>query len=53
METSNLHYLHIGKNLIGNEGIKLITEGLQKNRGLVELLAYDCGFSVQGSKLYN
>ena len=49
METSELDYLHVGKNLIGNDGMKLITEGLQKNKTLTQLKAYDCGFSTEGT----
>ena len=44
IETSKLHYLHVGKNLIGNDGIGHITKGLKNNKTLKELLAYDCGF---------
>ena len=48
METSKLDFLHIGKNYIGDDGIKYITEGLQNNKTLTILTAYDCGFSVEG-----
>lgn len=49
METTKLDYLHIGKNYIGNDGIKYITEGIQKNKTLTKLKAYDCGFSIKGN----
>ena len=49
METSKLDFLHIGKNNIGDDGMKLIMEGLQKNTTMTILKAYDCGFSVEGT----
>ena len=48
METENLDFLHIGKNDIGNDGLRHITEGLKKNSTLTKLKAYDCGFSEEG-----
>ena len=52
MENSELDYLHVGKNLIGNSGMKLITDGLQKNKTLIQLKVYDCGFSVEGMAIH-
>ena len=49
IETSKLDFLHIGKNYIGDDGMKNITEGVQKNKTLTILKAYDCGFSVDCS----
>ena len=49
IDTSKLYYLHIGKNLIGNDGIRHVTKGIKNNKTLKWLLAYDLGFSVKGS----
>ena len=49
MKNKNLHYLDIGFNKkIGDDGVKLITEGLQYNNTLLKLVAVDCGISVGG-----
>ena len=50
-ETKKLQYLHIGKNTVGDDGIKHIAEGLQENSSLLKLKAYQCGFSAKGSWL--
>ena len=50
MKNNKLQYLNIDANdKIGNDGVKLITEGLQYNNTLIELGAVDCGISVEGS----
>ena len=48
VKNNKLQYLDITGNEIGNDGVKLITEGLQYNNTLIELDADDCGISVEG-----
>ena len=48
MKNNKLQYLNIIGNIIGNDGVKLITEGLQYNNTLIELDARSCGISVEG-----
>ena len=47
MKNNKLQYLSIGDE-IGDEGVKLITEGLQYNNTLIKLDAFECGISVEG-----
>ena len=47
-KNNKLQYLDIDNNKIGDDGVKLITEGLQYNNTLIELGAYRCGISVKG-----
>ena len=46
---NKLRYLNIGGNAIGDDGLRLITEGLLCNKILTELLAYECGISAEGN----
>ena len=48
MENNNLQCLDIYDNFIGNDGMKLISEGLLCNNTLTKLDAEECGFSVEG-----
>ena len=48
MKNNKLQYLNIIGNRFGNDGVKLITEGLQYNNTLIELDAGYCGISVEG-----
>ena len=49
MKNNNLQYLDIHGNIkIGDDGVKLITEGLQYNNTLIKLNAERCGISVEG-----
>ena len=48
MESNTLQYLDISRNIIGNDGVRLITEGLQCNNTLTKLIAELCGISVTG-----
>ena len=48
MENNKLQYLNINLNKIGDDGVKLITEGLQYNNTLTKLIACFCGISVTG-----
>ena len=49
MENNKLQCLYISSNKIGDDGLRLITEGLQCNNTLVKLDAYRCGISVKGT----
>ena len=49
MENNKLQCFYVSSNKIGNDGVRLITEGLQHNNTLIKLDAYRCGFSVEGS----
>ena len=48
MKNNKLQYLNIAYNKIGNDGVKLITEGLQYNNTLIKLDAGHCDISVEG-----
>ena len=48
MENDKLQHLDIGLNLIGNDGMRLITEGLQYNNTLTKLDVRYCDISVEG-----
>ena len=49
MKNNKLQYLGIGLNeKIGDDGVKLITEGLQYNNTLINLDVRYCGISVEG-----
>ena len=45
---NKLQYLDISWNEIGDDGVRLITEGLQCNNTLTKLNAEHCGISVTG-----
>ena len=49
MENKKLQHLNIGRNKIGDDGVRHVTEGLQQNDTLTELSLYDCEISVKGS----
>ena len=48
MENNKLQHLYISGNEIGNDGMRLITEGLQYNNTLTKLNAGGCDISVEG-----
>ena len=48
MKNNKLQYLDISGNEIGNDGMRLITEGLQYNNTLTKLHAERCDISVEG-----
>ena len=52
MENNKLQYLDIAGNKIGDDGVRLITEGLQYNKTMIKLDASNCGFSVEGRQLF-
>ena len=49
MENKRLQHLDIRENAIGDEGVRHVTEGLQQNNSLTELLLYHCNISVKGN----
>ena len=49
MKNKKLQRLNIGWNKIGDDGVRHVTEGLQQNYTLTELMLYDCGISVNGN----
>ena len=53
MENKKLQHLDIGRNKIGDDGMSYITEGLQKNYTLTELMLYNCEISAKGNCSYN
>jgi len=48
MENKKLQHLNIGGNEIGDDGVRHVTEGLQKNNTLTKLLLWGCEISVKG-----
>ena len=51
--STTLRELNVSGNVIGDNGISVITEGLQSNKTLTKLVVSGCGFSVKGTVLYN
>ena len=51
--STTLRELDVSWNNIGDNGISVITEGLQSNKTLTKLDVTVCGFSVKGTILYN
>ena len=49
MENKNLTHLDIGSNNIDDDGVRHVTEGLQQNDTLTELVLGDCEISVKGN----
>ena len=50
IENKKLQLLHIGYNRrIGDDGVRHVTEGLQQNDTLTELMLQGCGISVTGN----
>ena len=49
MENKNLAHLNIGNNVIGDDGVRHVTEGLQQNHTLTELGLGNCEISVKGN----
>ena len=49
--STTLRELHIGWNMIGDDGISLISEELQQNNSLTKLIVWDCGLLVKGKEL--
>jgi len=53
MENKKLQHLNIGQNKIGDDGVRHVTEGIQRNNTLTELLLWECEISVKGSYITN
>ena len=51
--STTLRELDVSWNDIGDNGISVITEGLQSNKMLTKLDVSECRFSVKGTVLYN
>ena len=51
--STTLRVLDVSGNEIGDDGISMISEELQRNKALTELLVARCGLSVKGEKLIN
>ena len=49
MENKNLTHLDISINNIGDDGVRHVTEGLQQNDTLTELVLWGCKISVKGN----
>ena len=49
MENKKLQHLDIGHNEIGDDGVIHVTEGLQQNDTLTELMLSNCTISVKGN----
>ena len=48
-KNKKLQRLDIGINVIGDDGVGHVTEGLQQNDTLTELMLYYCEISVNGN----
>ena len=46
--STTLRVLHVGWNEIGDDGISMISEELQHNNSLTELIVPSCGLSAKG-----
>ena len=53
MNNDKLLHLNIGQNIIGDNGVRLVSEGLQYNNTLTKLDAYRCGFLLEGMHTYS
>ena len=49
MEHKKLQHLNISKNCIDDDGVRYVTEGLQQNDTVTELLLWECNISVKGN----
>ena len=49
MENKKLQHLDINGNKIGDDGVSYITDGLQQNDTLTELILCNCAISAKGS----
>ena len=47
--THTLQELHMSLNVIGDEGMAVISEALQHNKSLTTLRVAECGLSVKGT----
>ena len=49
MGNKKLQHLNISENTIGDDGVRHVTEGLQQNDTLTELILWGCEISVKGN----
>ena len=49
MENKKLQHLRLSRNTIGDDGVRHVTEGLQQNDTLTELILQICEISVKGN----
>ena len=49
MENKKLQHLFIDDNGIGDDGVRHVTEGLQQNDTVTELILSQCSISVKGN----
>ena len=49
IDNKKLQHLNVSGNELGDEGMRHITEGLQQNNILTELLLYNCEISAKGN----
>ena len=49
MKNKKLQHLDISCNTIGDDGVRHVTEGLQQNDTLTELITGGCKISVKGN----
>ena len=52
VDRTTLRKLNVSLNHIGDNGVLVITEGLQSNKTLATLDVSQCGLSVKGTVLY-
>ena len=51
-DSTTLRELNVSYNHVGDNGISVITEGLQSNKTLTKLNVSGCDLSVKGAVLY-
>ena len=49
LKNNKLQHLNIGRNRIGDDAVRHVTEGLQQNDTLTELVLHNCEISVIGN----
>ena len=49
MENKKLQHLDISGNVIGDDGVRHVTEGLQQNDSVTKLMLQRCDISVKGN----
>ena len=49
MVNKKLQYLRLSDKTIGDDGVRHVTEGLQQNDTLTELMLWRCEISVKGN----
>ena len=47
--SATLRVLNVGENVIGDEGMGILSKALQDNKSLTELYIWECGLSVKGT----